>query len=73
LPIFPTLAVNLSRDANRLAPLAAAGWRRLRAAPDAKAWTDDWSNVLGALILSGDPTLPFEDLAQLPGAATKPD
>ncbi len=73
LPVFPTLAVNLSRDASRLAPLAAAGWRRLRPVAGSQGWTDNWSNVLGALMWSGAPTDPFEDVAELRGPLAETD
>ena len=40
--------VALARDSTDLAGLA--GWRRLEATPTVSAWTDDYSNILGAMI-----------------------
>jgi hypothetical protein len=41
----------LARDPADLGDLAArAGWRRIEPAGTVAAWTDDYSNVLGAMI-----------------------
>jgi hypothetical protein len=47
----PSSWVVLARRETDLGPLAEhPNWRKLEAAPGAKAWTDDFSNLLGAFI-----------------------
>jgi hypothetical protein len=50
LAALPSSWLVMSRDAARLAPLAAEeGWIPVPAPPPGRVWTDDFSNVLGAL------------------------
>ncbi len=68
LPVMGTLVVNLSRDAQALAPLREKGWSRLRPVAGIESWSDDWSNVLSALILPGHELQTGEDVAGLRGS-----
>jgi hypothetical protein len=43
----------LARSQDRLAPLLGHGWEPLHAEPGDRVWTDDYSNVLGAIDWSG--------------------
>jgi hypothetical protein len=43
----------VARSPERLRPLLAADWEPLRAEPGERLWTDDFSNVLGAIDWSG--------------------
>jgi spermidine synthase len=65
LPVMATLVVNLARETATLAPLREKGWSRLRPVAGLNGWSDDWSNVLGALILPGHEIETGEDLADL--------
>ena len=50
LAALPSSWVAVARDAARLAPLAEAeGWQPLPAPARGRVWTDDFSNILGAL------------------------
>ena len=50
LAALPSSWVAISRDASRLAPLATEeGWVAMPVPPRGRVWTDDFSNVLGAL------------------------
>ena len=43
----------VARSPERLRPLLAENWEPLRAQPGERVWTDDFSNVLGAIDWSG--------------------
>ena len=43
----------VARSPERLRPLLARDWEPLRAEPGERVWTDDFSNVLGAIDWSG--------------------
>jgi spermidine synthase len=55
LPIYGSLAVALARSPEALEPLFELGWRRLKPIAGVSAWTDDWSNLIAAFILPGEP------------------
>lgn len=57
LPIYGTLVVALARTPEALSPLYAKGWKRLKPLAGVAAWTDDWSDILSALILPGRPAV----------------
>ena len=68
LPVMATLVVNLAREPETLAPLREKGWSRLRPVAGLEGWSDDWSNVLSALILPGhDLQTAAEEVAELRG------
>lgn len=49
-PIFASDVVALARDPSQLAPYLEAGWSPLRLRAGVAAWTDDYSNVVGAIL-----------------------
>lgn len=49
-PIFASDVVVLARDPSQIAPYLQAGWSPLRPRAGVAAWTDDYSNVVGAIL-----------------------
>lgn len=74
LPIYGTLVVALSRSPKALTPLFDLGWKRLKPVAGVEAWTDDWSDLLSTLNVSGGAaTAAWDEAAPIRDASARVD